>query len=139
MFEESAYHVFVTISQVNKSKAVEVAPGPIGQRQRRSLAAQQNPDGSLRPLNPSFAKRSPVLNDPQGMLRNGLIGTARIEVEEDRETVAWRVWRYIKPDIKARAVTRAFSPRRKNHKGSAKSFIGHLGLLLAPCDFARGK
>jgi len=33
------------------------------------------------------------LNDPQGMLRNGLIGVARIEVKP--QTIAWRVWRYL--------------------------------------------
>jgi putative peptide zinc metalloprotease protein len=93
MFEESAYHVFIsTISQVNSSKAVDVAPPRLASVNGGPLAAQQNPDGSLRPLNTSFEAMA-RLNDPQGMLRNGLIGVARIEVKP--QTIAWRVWRYL--------------------------------------------
>ena len=93
MFEESAYHVFIsTISQINKSKAVEVAPSRLASVNGGPLAAQQNPDGSLRPLNTSFEAMA-RLNDPKGMLRNGLIGTARIEVKP--QTIAWRVGRYL--------------------------------------------
>jgi hypothetical protein len=93
MFDESAYHVFIsTISQVNNSKTVDVAPPRLASVNGGPLAAQQNPDGSLRPLNTSFEAMA-RLNDPQGMLRNGLIGTARITVKP--RTIAWRVGRYL--------------------------------------------
>jgi putative peptide zinc metalloprotease protein len=93
MFEESAYHVFVsTVSQVNELEAVDVAPPRLASVNGGPLAAQQNPDGSMRPLNTSFQGVA-RLNDPQGLLRNGLIGTARIEVKP--QTVIWRVWRYL--------------------------------------------
>jgi putative peptide zinc metalloprotease protein len=93
MFEESAYHVFVsTIFQINTTEAVDVAPPRLASVNGGPLAAQQKPDGSLRPLNTSFQAIA-RLNDPQGMLRNGLIGTARIEVKP--QTIAWRVGRYL--------------------------------------------
>ena len=93
MFEESAYHVFVsTISQVNELEAVDVAPPRLASVNGGPLAAQQTPDGSMRPLNTSFQAVA-RLNDPQGLLRNGLIGSARIEVKP--QTVMWRVWRYL--------------------------------------------
>jgi putative peptide zinc metalloprotease protein len=92
MFEESAYHVFIsTISQMN-DKAVDVASPRLASVNGGPMAAQQNPDGSLRPLSTSFEAIA-RLNDPQGLLRNGLIGTARIEVEP--RTIMWRVWRYL--------------------------------------------
>ena len=48
MFDESAYHVFIsTISQVNNSKTVDVAPPRLASVNGGPLAAQQNPDGSL--------------------------------------------------------------------------------------------
>jgi putative peptide zinc metalloprotease protein len=93
MLEESAYHVFIsTISQINTTEAVDMAPPRLASVNGGPLAAQQSPDGSLRPLNTSFQAIA-RLNDPQGMLRNGLIGTARIEVKS--QTIAWRVWRYL--------------------------------------------
>jgi putative peptide zinc metalloprotease protein len=92
MFEESAYHVFVSkISQIN-TEAVHAASPRLASVNGGPLAAQQTPEGILRPISTSFEAMA-RLNDPQGMLRNGLIGTARIEVKP--QTVAWRVWRYL--------------------------------------------
>jgi putative peptide zinc metalloprotease protein len=93
MLEESAYHVFVsTISQVDNFEPLPVVSPRLASTTGGPLAAQQNPDGSVRPLNTSF-RAIARLNDPQGLLRNGLIGTARITVKP--KTVMQRVGRYL--------------------------------------------
>ncbi len=93
MLEESAYHVFVsTISQVDNFEPLPVVSPRLASTTGGPLAAQQNPDGSVRPLNTSF-RAIARLNDPQGLLRNGLIGTARITVKP--KTIMQRVGRYL--------------------------------------------
>ena len=93
MFEASAYHVYVsTISRLNSGDAMTVVSPRLASTSGGPLPAQQNPDGTISPMNTSFQAIA-RLNDPQGMLRNGLIGAARIETRP--QTVAWRVGRYL--------------------------------------------
>lgn len=92
MFESSAYHVyFSTISRINSGALSAVSPR-LASTSGGPLAAQQNPDGTISPLNTSFQAIA-RLHDPRGLLRNGLIGAARIETQP--RTIAWRVGRYL--------------------------------------------
>jgi putative peptide zinc metalloprotease protein len=92
MFEESAYHVFVSKLEQSASDELTSAPPRLASTNGGPLAAQPNPDGTLKPLNTSY-QAVVRLNDPHGMLRNGLIGWARIEAAP--RTLAWRIMRYL--------------------------------------------
>ncbi|WP_428306834.1 biotin/lipoyl-binding protein [Lacipirellula sp.] len=92
MFEESAYHVFKTQISSISGEHVTAAPTRLASTNGGSLAAQQNPDGSISPLNTSFQVTA-RLNNAQDLLNNGLTGAARIDVAP--KTVIQRVWRYL--------------------------------------------
>jgi putative peptide zinc metalloprotease protein len=92
MFEESAYHVFVSKIEPPGSDVLTSAPPRLASTNGGPLAAQQNPDGSVRPLNTSYQAIA-RLDNPHGLLRNGLIGRARIEAAP--RTLAWRLMRYL--------------------------------------------
>jgi putative peptide zinc metalloprotease protein len=92
MFEESAYHVFVSKLEQSASDELTSVPPRLASTNGGPLAAQPNPDGTLKPLSTSYQAVA-RLNDPHGMLRNGLIGRARIETQP--RTLAWRIMRYL--------------------------------------------
>jgi putative peptide zinc metalloprotease protein len=93
MFEESAYHVFVTKMSAEPARDVmPTAPPRLASTNGGPLPAQPNPDGTVRPLNTSYQAEA-RLDNKLGLLRNGLIGRARIETEP--RTIASRVGRYL--------------------------------------------
>jgi putative peptide zinc metalloprotease protein len=92
MFEESAYHVFVTGLDTLAADEMATAPARLASTNGGPLAVQPEQDGTLTPLNTSYRATARV-NDPYGMLRNGLIGQARIETRP--RTLAWRIMRYL--------------------------------------------
>ena len=92
MFEESAYHVYVSKIQEPGSDVLQQAPPRLASTNGGPLAAQPNQDGTLRPLNTSYQAIA-RLDNPNGMLRNGLIGQARIEAQP--RTLWWRLMRYL--------------------------------------------
>ena len=93
MFDESAYHVFVsTVAKPPEGEAMPTAPQRLASTSGGPLAAQANPDGTVRPLNTSY-QATVRLDNPHGLLRNGLIGRARIETPP--RTVGSRLYRYL--------------------------------------------
>ena len=92
MFEESAYHVFVTKLDYRASKEMEAAPPRLASTSGGPLPAQSDPDGVVRPLETSYQAEARIDNS-LGMFRNGLIGRAKIKTEP--RTIASRLWRYI--------------------------------------------
>jgi putative peptide zinc metalloprotease protein len=92
MFEESAYHVYVSKIEEPGSDVLQQAPPRLASTNGGPLAAQPNQDGTLRPLNTSYQVIA-RLDNPNGMLRNGLIGRARIEAQP--RTLWWRLMRYL--------------------------------------------
>jgi len=92
MFEESAYHVYVSKIGEPGSDVLQQAPPRLASTNGGPLAAQPNQDGTLRPLNTSYQVIA-RLDNPNNMLRNGLIGRARIEAQP--RTLWWRLMRYL--------------------------------------------
>jgi putative peptide zinc metalloprotease protein len=93
MFEESAYHVFVTtIAKVNNLDAMPAVSPRLASTNGGPLAVEPKQDGTMKPLNTSFQAIARMDNS-QGILRNGLIGRARIEAAP--RTLAWRLMRYL--------------------------------------------
>jgi putative peptide zinc metalloprotease protein len=92
MFEESAYHVFVTQISNWSADVQTNAPPRLASTNGGPLASKANPDGSVRPLNTSY-QASARLDNRNGLLRNGLIGMARIETEP--KTLAQRLYHYL--------------------------------------------
>jgi len=93
MLEESAYHVFVSIiAAAPTSEELTVAPPRLASTNGGPLPAQPNPDGTVRPLNTSYQAEA-RLDNSHGLLRNGLIGMARIEAQP--RSLFWRLKRYI--------------------------------------------
>ena len=73
MFEEDAYHVFVSTVDEPGADEMTMASPRLASTNGGPLAAQPNPDGSLKPLNTSYEAIA-RLHNPHGTLRNGLIG-----------------------------------------------------------------
>jgi putative peptide zinc metalloprotease protein len=92
MFEESAYHVFISTISNRATEPLTVAPARLASTNGGPLAAQPNPDGSISPLNTCYQAIA-RLNNTYGMLRHGLIGRARIETRP--RTLAERLYRYL--------------------------------------------
>jgi putative peptide zinc metalloprotease protein len=91
MLEESAYHVFVsTIANPARDALATVSPR-LASTHGGPLPAQAQPDGTLQPLSTSYQAVA-RLDNSHGLLRNGLIGRARIEARP--RTLAWRLYRY---------------------------------------------
>jgi hypothetical protein len=91
MFEESANHVFVTTISNRATDALTNAPPRLASTNGGPLAAKANPDGTVRPLNTSY-QASARLDNFTGLLRNGLIGRARIHTQP--RTLFERLYRY---------------------------------------------
>jgi putative peptide zinc metalloprotease protein len=92
MFEESAYHVYISTIEGSAYDILTTAPPRLASTNGGPLAAQPNPDGTLKPLNTSYQAIA-RLDNPQGSLRNGLIGQARVEATP--RTLFWRLMRYL--------------------------------------------
>jgi putative peptide zinc metalloprotease protein len=92
MFEESAYHVFVSTIANRADDAMSSAPPRLASTNGGPLAAQPERDGTLRPLSTSYQAVA-RLDNSSGLLRNGLIGRARITTRP--RPIAERVWRYL--------------------------------------------
>jgi putative peptide zinc metalloprotease protein len=92
MFEESAYHVYVSRLERPADDAMPYAPPRLASTNGGSLPAKAEPDGSVRPLSTSYQAVAP-LDNRNGLLRNGLVGRARIETAP--RTLSQRVFRYL--------------------------------------------
>ena len=93
MFEESAYHVFVsTIDAAGRRRHVDTRPPRLASTNGGPLPAKAEPDGTVRPLSTSYQAEAP-LDNRAGLLRNGLLGAGRIETPP--RTVLQRVMRYL--------------------------------------------
>ncbi len=92
MFDESAYHVYVSTIGYRAADAMEMAPPRLASTSGGPLPSQADPDGVIRPLNTSYQAVA-RLDNQQGLLRNGLIGQARVKTR--RRTLASRLYRYL--------------------------------------------
>lgn len=92
MFEESSYHVFVSTIANRADDEMTSASPRLSSTNGGPLAAQPERDGTLRPLSTSYQAVA-RLDNASGLLRNGLIGTARVTTRP--RTIAQRVWRYL--------------------------------------------
>jgi putative peptide zinc metalloprotease protein len=92
MFDESAYHVYVSRLERPADDAMTQAPPRLASTNGGSLPAKAEPDGSVKPLNTSY-QAVVRLDNSTGLLRNGLTGRARITTAP--RTIAARVWRYL--------------------------------------------
>ena len=78
MFEESAYHVFVSTIDEPGRRRDDHGAAAAGEHQRRAAGGPAEPDGTLRPLNTSYQAIA-RLDNPNGHAAERLIGRARIE------------------------------------------------------------
>jgi putative peptide zinc metalloprotease protein len=91
MFDESAYHVYVTRLERPAADALRHAPSRLASTNGGALPAKAEPDGSVRPLSTSYQAVA-RLDNQNGLLRNGLTGRARIDT---RWRTLWeRLYRY---------------------------------------------
>lgn len=93
MFNESAYHVFVSKLESVADDEMEAVSPRLASTSGGSVPAQHDQGGSVKPLATSY-QAEVRLDNSLGLFRNGLTGTARIKTEP--RTLASRMWRYIK-------------------------------------------
>jgi putative peptide zinc metalloprotease protein len=92
MFNESAYHVFVsTLESLADDQMEQVSPR-LASTSGGAVPAQHDPSGAVKPLSTSY-QAEVRLDNSLGLFRNGLTGTARIKTEP--RTLASRFWRYV--------------------------------------------
>jgi putative peptide zinc metalloprotease protein len=92
MFNESAYHVFVsTLESLADDQMEQVSPR-LSSTSGGAVPAQHDPSGAVKPLSTSY-QAEVRLDNSLGLFRNGLTGTARIKTEP--RTLASRFWRYV--------------------------------------------
>jgi putative peptide zinc metalloprotease protein len=93
MFNESAYHVFVsTLESLADDQMEQVSPR-LASTSGGAVPAQHDQSGAVKPLSTSY-QAEVRLDNSLGLFRNGLTGTARIKTEP--RTLASRFWRYVK-------------------------------------------
>jgi putative peptide zinc metalloprotease protein len=92
MFDESAYHVYVSTITQSSTDVMDQAPARLASTNGGPLPAQAEPDGTVRPISTSSQAVAP-LDNSTGLLRNGLIGRARITTEP--RTLSQRIGRYL--------------------------------------------
>jgi len=82
-------------SRIEKKDGSElkVAPRHLSSKAGGELATKTDESGVDRPWNPSFQALAYPLEDPQGLMRIGLRGRAKIEA--GTQTVGQRLWRYL--------------------------------------------
>jgi putative peptide zinc metalloprotease protein len=93
MFNESAYHVFVSQLESVADDEMEAVSPRLSSTSGGSVPAQHDPSGAVKPITTSY-QAEVRLDNSLGLFRNGLTGTARIKTEP--RTFASRLWRYIK-------------------------------------------
>ena len=94
MFEESAYHVFVSRIEDIADDQMEAISPRLASTSGGAVPAQADPnDGVVRPLSTSYQAGVP-LDNSQGIFRNGLVGQARIKTRP--RTLASRLGRYLR-------------------------------------------
>jgi putative peptide zinc metalloprotease protein len=92
MFNESAYHVFVsTLESLANGQMEQVSPR-LSSTSGGAVPAQHDQSGAVKPLSTSY-QAEVRLDNSLGLFRNGLTGTARIK--SDPRTLASRLWRYV--------------------------------------------
>mgnify|MGYP006910734337 CR=1 FL=1 len=69
---------------------LKISPGRLSTKAGGELPTRTDPSGRERPLSASYQARVPI-DDPDGLLRTGLRGTARIRVAD--HTLGSRLWR----------------------------------------------
>jgi putative peptide zinc metalloprotease protein len=94
-FDQLPHDVFEgTIEEISQQN-LKVASRRLAGKAGGELATKTDPSGVERPMNPSYQARVP-LDDPEGLLRVGLRGQAKIYMHfEGWQTIAGRVWRYL--------------------------------------------
>lgn len=92
MFDESAYHVYVSTITQSSTDVMDQAPARLASTNGGPLPAKAEPDGTVRPISTSSQAVAP-LDNSSGLLRNGLIGRARITTEP--RTLSQRIGRYL--------------------------------------------
>lgn len=92
MLEESPYHVFISRIQLIASDEMEAVSPQLASTSGGPVAAQADEDGTIRPLDTSYQADVP-LDNSTGLMRNGLIGQARIKTAP--QTLASRLYRYL--------------------------------------------
>jgi putative peptide zinc metalloprotease protein len=93
MFNESAYHVFVSPLEAVADDQMEVVSPRLSSTSGGAVPAQHDTSGLVKPLAISY-QAEVRLDNSLGLFRNGLTGTARIKTEP--RTLASRLWRYVK-------------------------------------------
>jgi putative peptide zinc metalloprotease protein len=92
MFEESAYHVFVSKVAYISTRELDSLSPQLASTSGGPVPAQTEPDGTVKPLATSY-QAVVELDNSLGLFRNGLIGQARIKTKP--RTLAFRFWRYL--------------------------------------------
>jgi putative peptide zinc metalloprotease protein len=94
-FDQLPHDVFHgTIEEVSQQN-VQVTSRRLSNTGGGEVATRQDPSGILRPLSPSYQARVP-LHDPDGLLRLGLRGQAKIHMDyQSWQTIGGRLWRYV--------------------------------------------
>ncbi len=93
MFNESAYHVFISTLQSVADDQMEMVSPRLASTSGGAVPAQHDPSGAVKPLTTSY-QAEVRLDNSLGLFRNGLTGTARVKTEP--RTLASRMWRYVK-------------------------------------------
>jgi len=93
MLDQSAEYVYVSHIEQRGSETVKVSPPHLSSLHGGALPTQMGPDGIARPLSPVFDALVPLPEeDPNGLLRIGLVGRAKITTKP--RTLWDRVSRY---------------------------------------------
>lgn len=92
MFDESPYHVYLSEIGYRATDAMESVPTRLASTSGGPLPARADPDGVVRPLHTSY-QATVRLDNQTGLLRNGLIGQARVKIRP--RTLASRLYRYL--------------------------------------------
>ena len=92
MFDESAYHVFVSHIAYIGPDEMESIPPNLASTSGGPVPAEAKPDGRIQPMETSYQAEVP-LEDSRGMFRNGLVGQAQVKIRD--RTIFDRLWRYI--------------------------------------------
>jgi putative peptide zinc metalloprotease protein len=93
MLDQSAEYVYVSKIERSGSERVKESPTHLSSLHKGPLPTQMGPDGVARPLSPVFDALVPLPEeDPNGLLRIGLIGRAKISTQP--RTLWDRLYRY---------------------------------------------
>ena len=71
---------------------LRISPRQLSNKSGGELSTKTDESGVERPMSISYQARVP-LDDPEGVLRIGLRGRAKISAQW--QTIGWRVWRYL--------------------------------------------